>query len=148
MRISLLIAALLALGGSFNISAQTTTPAPYSAYRGISVGMTSADVRTKLGKPADQSDAEDDFTFSDTESARIFYDQNKAVRVISIMYTGDLKSAPGAKAIIGTDIEAKPDGGLHKTVQYPKAGFWISYVRTGGDDAIVIVTIQKMDKQS
>ena len=110
--------------------------------------MTSADVRTKLGKPADQSDAEDDFTFSDTESARIFYDQNKAVRVISIMYTGDLKSAPGAKAIIGTDIEAKPDGGLHKTVQYPKAGFWISYVRTGGDDAIVIVTIQKMDKQS
>ncbi len=122
--------------------------APYAGYKDVTIGMSSADVRTKLGKPQDESDAEDNFTISEFESARVFYDENKTVRVISIMYTGDLKLAPTPKAVIGTDIEAKPDGGMHKTVQYPKAGFWISYVRTGGDDAIVIVTIQKMAKEN
>ena len=109
--------------------------------------MSTVDVRAKLGKPKEESDAEDDFVFSESESVRVFYDANKTVRVISIMYTGDMKLAPAPKAIVGTDIEAKPDGGMHKTVQYPKAGFWISYVRTGGNDAIVLVTIQKMAKE-
>ena len=47
----------------------------------------------------------------------------------------------------GKDDEAKPDGGMFKVVQYPKFGFWVSYVRTGGDDPMVIVTIQKMPKE-
>lgn len=136
----------LVIAGS-NVAIRQTKPV-YEAYKGVAIGTTAADVRLKLGKPADQSDAEDDFTFSDSESARVFYDENKTVRAISIMYTGDLKLAPAPKAIVGTDIAAKPDGGMHKTVQYPKAGFWISYVRTGGDDAIVIVTLQKMTKES
>ncbi len=136
----------LVIAGSVGSIGQTKPV--YDSYKGVAIGMAAADVRLKLGKPADESDAEDDFTFSDSESVRVFYDENKTVRAISIMYTGDLKLAPVPKAIVGTDIAAKPDGGMHKTVQYPKVGFWISYVRTGGDDAIVIVTLQKMAKES
>jgi hypothetical protein len=33
-------------------------------------------------------------------------------------------------------------------VNYSKAGFWISYVRTAGDNALVIVTMQKLEKRS
>src|SRR5688500_8297874 len=103
----------------------------FGIYKGITIGMSASGVREKLGKPADQSDIEDNFTFSDSESARIFYDTDKTVRVISVMYTGALKGAPAPKAMIGTDITPKPDGALHKTVNYPKDGFWVSYARTG-----------------
>lgn len=157
--IFLLAAAVLVGVSPGQVSAQknaTAAPLPISiaeksifgTYKGVTIGMPAAGVREKLGKPADQSDVEDNFTFSDSESARVFYDTDKTVRVISVMYTGNLKSAPVPKAIIGTDVTAKPDGALHKTVNYPRDGFWISYARTGGDDAIVIVTIQKMAKQN
>lgn len=149
MKLSLLFTVLFTLGGYFSTSAQGVQTKPvYDSYKGITIGMPTADVRTKLGKPTDESDAEDDFTFSETESARVFYDEKKTVRVISVMYTGDLKLAPTPKAIVGTDIPPKPDGGIQKTVHYPKAGFWISYSRTGGDDAIVIITLQKMAKEN
>ncbi|MEO7673514.1 MAG: hypothetical protein ABIU09_05490 [Pyrinomonadaceae bacterium] len=149
MKFSLLFAALFLFGGPINSAVQGVQTKPaYDSYKGITIGMAAADVRTKLGKPADQSDTEDDFSFSDSESARVFYNPDKTVRVISIMYTGDLKSAPAAKAIVGADIAPKPDGGQHRTVQYPKAGFWISYVRTGGDDPMVIVTLQRMAKEN
>jgi hypothetical protein len=149
MKLSLLLAATFLFGGYFGTAAQSAqTKAPYDSYKGITIGSTAADVRTKLGKPADESDAEDDFTFSETESARVFYDDKKTVRAISIMYTGDLKLAPAPKAVVGTDIPPKPDGGMQKTVQYPKAGFWVSYSRTGGDDSIVMITLQKMAKEN
>ncbi len=149
MKLSLLLTALFAFGGLSNTAAQERQIKPtYDSYKGVNIGMTIADARIKLGKPTDQSDVEDDFTVSDSESARVFYDANKTVRAICIMYTGNLKSAPVPRAIIGADIVAKPDGGLQKTIQYPKAGFWISYVRTGGDDAIVMITMQKMAKEN
>ncbi len=149
MKVYLLLAMTFLFAGYSNAEAQgSQAKAPYDAYKGITIGTTAADVRTKLGKPADESEGEDDFTFSETESARVFYDDKKTVRAISIMYTGDLKLAPAPKAVLGTDIPPKPDGGMQRTVQYPKAGFWVSYSRTGGDDAIVMITLQKMAKEN
>ena len=158
MKISILFLVLLLFSGPYGVAAicpirapaasERQTKPPYDSYKGITIGMPTTDVRTKLGKPTDESDAEDDFTFSETESARVFYDDKKTVRVISIMYTGDLKLAPTPKTVVGTDVPPKPDGGIQKTVQYPKAGFWISYSRTGGDDAIVMITLQKMAKEN
>jgi hypothetical protein len=29
-------------------------------------------------------------------------------------------------------------------VKYPKAGYWISYLKTGGDQPLVMITVQKM----
>jgi len=62
--------------------------------------------------------------------------------VISITYLG--KNAPTAKDIFGVDAEAKPDGGINKRIEYPKSGFWVSYLKTKGNDPMVVVTVQRM----
>src|SRR5262249_55144929 len=100
------------------------------------------DARTKLGTAKDKSDAEDYYDYSDNEKCQVLYATDKTVRVISITYLG--KNAPTPMDVLGIDAEAKPDGGVNKKVEYPKSGFWISYLKTGGSDPIVIVTVQKM----
>jgi hypothetical protein len=44
------------------------------------------------------------------------------------------------------DVTAKPDGGINKMVKYPKSGFWISYLKTGGNDPMTVITVQKMQE--
>ena len=125
---------------------QTQTKPPFDSYKGVTIGMKAADARMKLGKP--KEDSEEFFDASENESARIVYDEAKTVRVMSITYSGNISSAPVPKSVIGVDIEAKPGGSMFKMVQFPKFGFWISYVRTGGDTPMVIITIQKMAKET
>ena len=123
------------------------TPAdkpPYSGYKGVSIGMKMDEARAKLGAPKDKSDEQDSYVFSDNESAQVYYDASKIVTAVMVTYSGKIDAAPTAKAVFGEDAEAKPDGGIFKMVRYPKAGFWISYNRTAGDDPMVIVAIQKM----
>ncbi len=116
----------------------------YTGYRGIQIGTTADDVRAKLGKPEDESATEDYFEFSGDESARVLYDDNRLVRAISITYAGKLAGAPGAKDVLGSEVQARPDGGMYKMLQYPTEGFWVSYVKTAGDQPMVIITLQKM----
>ena len=66
------------------------------------------------------------------------------VTAIMITYAGDLAKAPTSKAVFGEDAETNAEGGIFKMVRYPKAGFWISYNRTTGDDAIVTIAMQKI----
>lgn len=116
----------------------------FSAYKGVSVGMTTDAARKLLGKAADQSDVQDSYVFSDKESAQIYYNAARIVTAISITYSGNLNSAPTPNDIFGEPVAPNPDGGIFKMVRYPKAGFWISYNRTSGSDAIVSVAIQKI----
>lgn len=116
----------------------------FTEYRGVKIGMPVADVHTKLGDPKQKYDSEDDFEFSDSESARVVYDESKKVLTISVMYTGDLASAPAAKAVIGEDLAPRDDGSIYKMAQYPKNGFWVSYVKTSGTSPMVIITMQRM----
>jgi hypothetical protein len=125
-----------------NVFAQADQRSTFAGYKGVMIGMPMADARTKLGTARDKSDVEDYYVYSESESCQVLYAADKTVRVISVTYLG--KNAPTAKEIFGIDAEPKPDGGINKRIEYPKSGFWISYLKTKGNDPMVIVTVQKM----
>jgi hypothetical protein len=150
-RRSLTVFLLLAL-----FSAAAARPAPaqstggekepvYQSYKGVKIGMTVEEARKALGNPENKSDQQDFYLFSDDESAQIFYDSEKKVYAVSVFYTGG-KSVPSAKAVLGAEPEARPDGSLHRMVEYPKAGYWVAYSRTAGDSPLITVTMQKRPK--
>lgn len=116
----------------------------FSEYRGVSIGMTIDEARQKLGKPKEQADELDIYSFSDKESAQVYYDKTtNKVTAISIDYLGGAE-VPECKKITGTDADSKADGSKFKMVRYPKQGYWVSYNRTAGATPMVTVTMQKM----
>ncbi len=151
-----LLVLLLAIGCGLLITAeqipvrsQTGDPTAklepsFREYKGVSLGMTTDEARKKLGTPEDKGDEQDFYVFSDKESAQIYYDKNKHVDAISINYVGETSDVPKPKAVLGTDVEIKPDGSIHKLVRFPKAGCWISYSRTAGNDPLITITVKKL----
>jgi hypothetical protein len=122
--------------------AQTPQKPVFAGYKGVMIGAAMNDARTKLGSPRDKSDSEDYYVYSESESCQVLYGSDKTVRTISVNYMG--KNSPKPMDVLGMDVEAKADGSVNKKVEYPKAGFWISYLKTGGSDPMVVVTVQKM----
>jgi hypothetical protein len=114
----------------------------YKDYKGVRIGMTADEARKKLGDPTDKGDKQDFYIFSDDETAQIFYDAEKKVSAIAVVYTGGA-SVPTGRAVFGKDVAPKPDGTQYLRVTYPKVGYWVSYSRTGGDTPIISVTMQK-----
>lgn len=127
--------------GANNVEGET--PA-FSQYRGVQIGMTAEEARKKLGHLKDKGDKEDFFIFSDNETAQVRYDSDKKVATVSVDFMSGAADVPLAKAVMGSDVEAKPDGSVYKLVRYPKAGYWVSYSKTAGDSPLVSVTIQKI----
>jgi ABC-type microcin C transport system permease subunit YejE len=113
-------------------------------YKGVRIGMDMDEARKKLGEPTDKSDVQDFFMFSETESCQVYYDKGHKVMAVSVNYVGEASGAPLPKVVLGTDIEAKSDGAMYKMIRYPDSGYWVSYNRTGGDDPLVTVTMQKI----
>lgn len=131
---------------SLETNSTATTPAVtpvFTAYRGISVGMSADEVRQKLGKPEEKFDDMDLFVFSDKERARVYYDKDMKARAISVTYTVTNGEAPTPVAVLGTEIESKEDGSMHRMITYLEAGYWVSYSRTAGENPLVLVTMQK-----
>jgi len=116
----------------------------FAGYKGVMIGMKMDDARTKLGTPKDKSDSEDYYVYSDNESVQVLYGADKTIRVLSINYLG--KGAPTPAEVLGMDVAAMPDGGINKRIKYPKSGFWISYLKTGGSDPMTVITVQKMQE--
>lgn len=146
-----LIASQSADASSTGLSQQTRPAAatdddknapPYHEYKGVRLGMTADEARKKLGSPTDKDDKQDFFVFNDNESAQVFYDAEKKVYAVSVIYIG-ADRAPTAKSILGLDLESKPDGSVHRKIDYPKAGCWVSYSRTSGDSPLITVTMMK-----
>lgn len=118
----------------------------YTEYKGVRLGMTEQEVRTKLGEPALAALKEselDYFVFSATEAAQIGYDAARKVKVISVDYQNGT-AAPEPRAVVGAELETRENGTLYRIVHYDSLGFWVSYSRTAAPLNIVTITIQKM----
>lgn len=114
-------------------------------YRGVKLGALADEVRKKLGSPANKGDEQDFYMFGEKETAQVLYDKaTSQVTAISVDFMSGARDVITPQQVFGSDIDAKPDGSKYKLVRYPKAGFWVSYSRTAGDNPIVTVTIQKL----
>src|ERR1051325_3119630 len=146
--VALIGAALSILGSSTLTQAQHKAGEDESAmfhdYRGIQLGMSADEVRKKLGDPKEKSDEQDFFVFGETETAQIVYDKTHKVVTISADYLTTAAAVPTAKQIFGTEVEAKADGSVYKLIRFPKAGYWLSSNRTGGNSTVTTVTLQKI----
>lgn len=115
-------------------------------YRGVTLGMTDADVTKKLGDPRSRDEAGIFYVFSETENAQFLFDADKKVRTISIAYGAEQAECPAYADIFGptAKAEAKEDGSIFKMVRYEEAGFWITFNKTAGEKATIIITVQKL----
>lgn len=117
----------------------------FSDFRGVRIGTTADEARKKLGNPRDKSAEQDLYIYNETQVVQVFYDKASAVSAISIDYMTGSTGVPSSKDVLGTDTEAKPDGSMYKMIRYPKAGYWVSYSRTAGNEPTITVTIQKIE---
>jgi len=124
-------------------TAQTNLPV-FKDYRGVQIGMSADEVRKKLDRLKDGGLGQDFFAYSEGESAQIYYDKERKVIAISVDYFGGDAEAPSASAVLGEDLQAKPDGSMYQLKRYPDAGYWVSYNRTAGDKPIITITMQKI----
>lgn len=125
-------------------AAQEETPV-LQEFRGVRIGMDAADVRKKLGNPADKGEEQDFFVFNDNETAQIVYDKARKVSAASFDFLNGAKDVPTPITVFGVEIEAKPDGSVYRMVRYPKAGYWLSYNKTSGNSPLITVTMQKLE---
>jgi hypothetical protein len=116
----------------------------FKDYRGVQLGMTTDEVRKKLGAPKDKGDEQDFFIFNETETAQIVYDKTHKVITISADFLTAGDQVPTAKQVFGGDVEAKADGSVYRLMRFPKAGYWLSYNRTSGTAPLTTVTLQKI----
>lgn len=143
MRSRLIIVIVLLMTVSI-VNGQTTANTPlFKDYRGVSIGMAADEVRAKLDR-IKKGDRQDYLVFSEQESAQIYYDDKGKVTAISIDYFGGNGKAPTPEAVLGTGIQAKPDGSMYQLNRYPQAGYWVSYNRTAGEKPVVTITMQKI----
>jgi len=125
-------------------AAPTPDKASYAGYKGVMIGLSADEARKKLGNAKDKSDTQDFYVYSDNESVQVYYDTAKSVSLVSVSYVGKVDGIPSTKEVFGEEVVAKADGSVFKMVRYPKAGYFISYNKTAGEDPIVTITVQKI----
>lgn len=136
-------------------STPTPTPTPsvqtpaaeaeplFREFKGVTIGTSAEEARAKLGSPQEKDKVQDFFVFSERERARVYYDGEGKVSAIIVTYIGKDSSAPAPSAVLGAEVQPKADGSMYQVVQYPKAGYWVAYSRTAGDEPLTIITMQK-----
>lgn len=113
----------------------------YKEYRGVRLGMTAAEARSKLGEPSFKGEDLDFYIFSENETAQIAYNTAHKVVTISTDYVGGI-GAPDYKTVLGTELEDGPNGAKYKMIHYDS--YWVSYNKSLM--SVVTVTIQAVLK--
>lgn len=122
---------------------EKTEEPPFHEYKGVKIGMTADEARKKLGNPTDKGDKQDYYALNDKESCEVYYDDTKKVYAVKITYLGG-DAIPAPKNVLGIEADSKQDGSLYKMMRFPKAGYWLSYMRTAGDSPMTLITLQKI----
>lgn len=125
--------------GSLKSQAQVQQPL-YREYRGVRLGMTATEVRTRLGEPAMKSDEQDFFVMSASETAQIAYNAAQKVTTISTDYAGGV-GAPDYRTVVGEGLIERPNGSLFKMAMYDSERFWVTYSKSATATPIVTITI-------
>lgn len=126
------------------LRANATAQQPiFTEYKGIRLGMTSTEVRDKLGEPTLKGDDQDLYMISQTETAQFAYDQQQKTKAISIDYM-DGVGAPDPKTVVEGELEVSARG-LYKMVRYDSLGFWVSFNRTAGPVVVVSITVARIN---
>jgi len=121
----------------------TVVTQPYADFKGVLLGMTAAEVRSKLGTPTFSDSEMDFFAVSAIETAQIGYDSSGKAKIISIDYQNGA-GAPDPVAVVGALLEKRANGTEYRQIRYERLGFWVSYSRTASPVDIVTITIQKL----
>jgi hypothetical protein len=121
------------------LQAQVQQPL-YKEYRGIRLGMTATEVRSKLGEPALKSDEQDFYILSANETTQIAYNAAQKVITISTDYAGGV-GAPDYKNVVGEGLLQRPDGSLFRMVMYDSERFWVSYNKSTAVVPTITITI-------
>src|ERR1043166_238179 len=144
--LSVLFALMLMSAATLMSYAQKADDPLFSDFKGVRIGMATDEVRKKLGSPKDKGDEQDFYLFNDNQAVQIYYDKpTKKVTAISIDFMNGANQIPTAKEIIGSEIDSKADGSGYKLIRNPKAGYWVSYSRTGGKEPTITITMQKIE---
>lgn len=150
-RLLLVVISLLIAGVSLAQPAQKRPAAApdeepvFLEYKGVKIGWLADEVRKKLGNPANKGDEQDLYIFNEKEMVQVIYDKaTSKVTTISVDFMSGAREIITPQQVFGSDFDTKPDGSKYKLVRYPKAGFWVSYNRTAGDNPMITVTIQKL----
>src|SRR6476659_2408163 len=125
----------------FNKTEETGTQTIYREYRGIRLGMTIEETRSKLGEPVFKSDDQDVYVFSSNETTQVVYNTKRKVTSISTDYLGGV-GAPEYRTVVGAELETRANGSKYKLIHYNNEGFWVSYNQSAGTVPMITVTIQ------
>jgi len=146
LSLCMLFSLIVVATATFTTYAQKTDDPVFADFKGVRIGMPTEEARKKLGSPKDKSDDQDFYLFNDNQAVQVYYDKaTKKVTAISIDFMNGANQIPTAREIIGSEIEPKSDGSGYKMVRYPKAGYWVSYSRTGGKEPTITITMQKIE---
>jgi hypothetical protein len=111
-------------------------------YRGIQLGMQQADVRAKLGAPANASEAADEFKLTGDDLMTVRY-ENGAVTAIQLMFL-DVKNAPPFNEVTGdAPVEQNESGRKTARKVLEEAKLWVAMSQSK-DASMTNITIKKM----
>ena len=130
---------LLALGAAAQDAA--TGPKVMREFRGVKLGLKTAEVRTALGKPESSDQARDEFKIGGEDTLTVYYDGG-AVKTLQFFFT-DPKNAPAWTEVVGdTEITRNDNGSKHARRVVSGENFWVAMYQNK-EGTVTTITISR-----